>query len=218
MGIFDKMKDAASQAMSEAKNSFDSTRAAAGAERADDSPVAVGPTPLFEVISHIAGKNAKVRLYADRLEWERPRGVSGSKMTAAAFTMGASLLVTGTKGGKEELDMVFLRNVSNVATKKDGMLYHLVTVQTAQGSAVNTVEFRVSRDEAAQFRQAILSAMDALQEATKAPIVVQATAPQAPAQPANDAALQIQKLAELHAQGILSDAEFGAAKAKALGI
>jgi hypothetical protein len=29
---------------------------------------------------------------------------------------------------------------------------------------------------------------------------------------------QLQKLAELHAQGILSDEEFSAAKAKALGI
>ena len=44
----------------------------------------------------------------------------------------------------------------------------------------------------------------------------QAAAPAAPA--ADDTTAQIQKLADLHAQGILSDEEFAAAKAKALGI
>jgi membrane protease subunit (stomatin/prohibitin family) len=34
----------------------------------------------------------------------------------------------------------------------------------------------------------------------------------------DDTTAQIQKLADLHAQGILSDEEFAAAKAKALGI
>lgn len=217
MGFLDKMKDAASQAMNEAKSNFDSARTGAAAERRDSDPVAPGPAPLFEVVSHIAGKNAKVRLYADRIEWERARGVSGGKMTAAALTGGASLLVTGVKGGKDEHDMVFLRNVSNVSSKKDGMVYHLVEVQTAQGSAINTVAFRVNRDEATQFRQAILSAMDALHEKSNTPIVVQAAAAPAPVD-TPDAASQIHKLAELHAQGILSDAEFAAAKAKALGL
>ncbi len=42
---------------------------------------------------------------------------------------------------------------------------------------------------------------------------------QAPAAPAADPQIeQLQKLASLHAQGILSDEEFAAAKAKALGI
>jgi len=41
----------------------------------------------------------------------------------------------------------------------------------------------------------------------------------APAAPAEDPQMaQLQKLAELHTQGILSDEEFAAAKAKALGI
>ena len=45
----------------------------------------------------------------------------------------------------------------------------------------------------------------------------QASAPAAA--PAGDASIaKVQELAELHAQGVLSDEEFAAAKAKALGI
>jgi len=44
----------------------------------------------------------------------------------------------------------------------------------------------------------------------------QAAAPAAPA--AGDPTAQLQQLAALHAQGVLTDEEFAAAKAKALGI
>lgn len=43
-----------------------------------------------------------------------------------------------------------------------------------------------------------------------------AAAPEAPA--ASDPTAQLQQLAALHAQGVLTDEEFAAAKAKALGI
>jgi hypothetical protein len=46
----------------------------------------------------------------------------------------------------------------------------------------------------------------------------QAAAPAAPAASDEDPMAQVQKLAELHKQGILTDDEFAAAKAKALGI
>jgi len=46
-----------------------------------------------------------------------------------------------------------------------------------------------------------------------------AAAPAAPAAaPADDTTAKLQELANLHAQGILSDEEFAAAKKKALGI
>lgn len=44
----------------------------------------------------------------------------------------------------------------------------------------------------------------------------QAQAPQAP--PADDQSAQLQNLAQLHSQGVLTDEEFAAAKAKLLGI
>lgn len=56
--------------------------------------------------------------------------------------------------------------------------------------------------------------MLAFRDAVEAAIV----AGYAPAAPASDAADQIAKLAALHAQGILSDDEFAASKAKALGL
>ena len=47
----------------------------------------------------------------------------------------------------------------------------------------------------------------------------QASAPAAAAAPAGDASIaKVQELAALHAQGVLSDEEFAAAKAKAIGI
>jgi hypothetical protein len=46
----------------------------------------------------------------------------------------------------------------------------------------------------------------------------QAYAPAPAAAPEDPTTAQLQKLAELHNQGILSDEEFSAAKAKALGI
>tara|TARA_B100000282_G_scaffold192778_1_gene140572 strand:+ start:1171 stop:1413 length:243 start_codon:yes stop_codon:yes gene_type:complete len=47
---------------------------------------------------------------------------------------------------------------------------------------------------------------------------VPAAAPAAPAAPADDTSAKLQELADLHAKGVLSDEEFAAAKAKALGI
>jgi len=41
---------------------------------------------------------------------------------------------------------------------------------------------------------------------------------QAPPEPEEDSAAKLQNLAELHAQGVLTDEEFAAAKAKLLGI
>jgi hypothetical protein len=42
--------------------------------------------------------------------------------------------------------------------------------------------------------------------------------PPAAASPEDDATAQLQKLAQLHAQGVLTDEEFAASKAKILGI
>ncbi|MCB0914976.1 MAG: SHOCT domain-containing protein [Actinobacteria bacterium] len=46
----------------------------------------------------------------------------------------------------------------------------------------------------------------------------QPAAPQQPAAVPDEATVQLQNLANLHSQGILTDAEFAAAKAKILGI
>jgi len=222
MGFMDKMKDAASQAVAETKENLGSAKANLAAERKDVEAVPEvqgGPQPLFEVTSHIEGKNAKVRLWPDRIEWERKRGVSGGKITAGIMTGGASLLLTGVKGGKDAFDMVLLEHVVNVSNKKDGLLYHLVEVQTASGGAVNTTAFRVSRDEAAQFRQAILNAIQAQKAISTQAVnvtVAQQQAPAAPAPAAPDLAAQLQQLAGLRDAGVLTPEEFDAKKAEIL--
>lgn len=53
---------------------------------------------LMEFTSHITGKNAKVRLWPDRIEWELVGRMStGAKAVLGAATMGMSLLATGVR-------------------------------------------------------------------------------------------------------------------------
>jgi hypothetical protein len=68
------------------------------------------------------------------------------------------------------------------------------------------VSGRVQRRQAARYDE-----QDAQQYAQQAP-------PPPAAAPVDDANAQLQNLAQLHAQGVLTDEEFAAAKAKILGI
>jgi hypothetical protein len=67
------------------------------------------------------------------------------------------------------------------------------------------VSGRVHRRQAARWEQ------EDAQQYAEAP-------QQAPPPPEEDATAQLQNLAQLHAQGVLTDEEFAAAKAKALGL
>jgi hypothetical protein len=80
----------------------------------------------------------------------------------------------------------------------------LLRVAAVAGTA-SAVSGRVQRNQQQKY---------AAQDAAAA----QAAAPAAPAASDEDPMAQVQKLAELHKQGILTDDEFAAAKAKALGI
>jgi membrane protease subunit (stomatin/prohibitin family) len=68
------------------------------------------------------------------------------------------------------------------------------------------VSGRVQRRQAARWEQQ--DAQQYQQQAQQAP----------PPQAEDDAAAQLQNLAQLHSQGVLTDEEFAAAKAKILGI
>ncbi len=70
------------------------------------------------------------------------------------------------------------------------------------------VSGRVQRRQAARYDE-----QDAQQAAQQ-----QAQYQQAPPPPEDDGTAKLQELAQLHAQGVLTDEEFAAAKAKALGI
>ena len=103
--------------------------------------------PLLSFTSHVAGKNARVELYPDRIEWARA-GLSGGKVTAAVFTLGASALATGVRN--KETEMVPVRSVSSVTSKK-GVANTTVSVIVPG----NTIDFRVSHKEAAQFKETL---------------------------------------------------------------
>lgn len=174
--------------------------------------------PLAEFTSHIEGKNAKVRIFADHLEWEKPRGISRAKITTAVLTAGLSVAAMGVKSGKSGWEVLPIRSIASVSAHRDGLVNSLVKVTSAGGE----VAFRVSHKEAATIRETIVGLINAAHApapaaapAAPAPVAVPPAQP-APAPAAGGHSLA--ELAQLHAQGVLTDEEFAAAKARALGI
>lgn len=99
---------------------------------------------LHEFTSHVAGKNAKVRIYDNRIEWEKPQGRS---MAATLATGGLNYLA---KRGMAT-EMIPMKSVTSVMTKKDGLVNTLVQVIVPG----NQVDFRVSHAEAAKVREVL---------------------------------------------------------------
>jgi Short C-terminal domain len=89
-----------------------------------------------------------------------------------------------------------------------GLLRMAARTAVVAGTAT-AVSGRVQRRQAARW--------DAQQPQQYAP-EPQQYAPAAPAEAEDDATTQLQNLAALHTQGVLTDEEFAAAKAKILGI
>ena len=86
-----------------------------------------------------------------------------------------------------------------------GLLRMAARTAVVAGTAT-AVSGRVAHRQAARYNE-----QDAQQYAQEAP-------PAAAAPAEDDATAQLQNLAELHTQGVLTDEEFAAAKAKILGI
>ncbi len=166
--------------------------------------------PIYEFTSHIQGKNAKVVVYPDRVEWDRPRGVSGGKVTAGILTMGLSTLATGVKNGKAGTEMIPVKSISSVTTKRDGFSNTLVQVITSG----NTVDFRVSHKEAEAVKQVLTQLILGSHPSQAAP--QSAAQPVVSAPVPVDVPAQLQQLSQLHASGVLTDAEFSTKKAELL--
>ncbi len=92
-----------------------------------------------------------------------------------------------------------------------GLLRMAARTAVVAGTAT-AVSGRVARRQNARYNEQDQAAYDAQQAAAPAA----APAPAAPA--ADPATEQLQNLAALHSQGVLTDEEFAAAKAKILGI
>ena len=89
-----------------------------------------------------------------------------------------------------------------------GLLRMAARTAVVAGTAT-AVSGRVQRRQAAKYDQ-----QDQPQYAQQEPQYAQ----EAPPPPEDDATAQLQNLAALHTQGVLTDEEFAAAKAKILGI
>jgi hypothetical protein len=167
---------------------------------------------FFTFTSHIDGKNAKVSVFSDRIEWMRPRGVSGGKLTAGALTLGMSFLATGFKNGKSGTEMIPVKSMSSVTTSRDGFINTKVSVITSG----NTVDFRVSHAEAAQVKS-VLTQLILGTHPSQAPQDLAAVAPaRAAAAPQADVMVQLSKLADLKTAGVLTDDEFSQKKVELL--
>ena len=92
-----------------------------------------------------------------------------------------------------------------------GLLRMAARTAVVAGTAT-AVSGRVARRQASKYDQQAQE-----QEAQAEPAAPEA-APAAPAAPEDDDMAKLQQLAQLHSQGVLSDEEFAAAKAKILGI
>ena len=137
-------------------------------------------------MSHEEGRNSKVRVYGDRIEREKAKAM------------------TSFSRARQDAEVIPLRSVSSVQAKKDGMMYTKVTV-FATG---NTIEFRLHHAEAQRLKEAITQLLLAPPPAAH----VQAPASMS----ATSKVDQLRGLAQLRDEGILTDQEFEAEKARIL--
>ncbi len=96
-----------------------------------------------------------------------------------------------------------------------GLIRMAARTAVVAGTAT-AVSGRVQRRQAARYDQQADAEAYNQQQAAQQYAPPPPPAPVAPAEP--DANAQLQNLAQLHAQGVLTDEEFAAAKAKILGI
>jgi len=156
---------------------------------------------LMEFTSHVAGRNARVAIYHDRIEWGRSSWRPSGGASAAVLTGGLSLALPGSR---RDTNMIPVRHIQGVTTHREGMRFTVVKVATA----ADVVEFRVGRAEAEQIKATITGLM----LGGSAP-GVPAAGSAAPASVADE----LMKLAQLRDIGALTDDEFALQKAKLLG-
>ena len=85
---------------------------------------------LMQFASHIAGKNAQVQIYSDRVEWTK----------------------VGVLVGKKGSEVVPMRSISSVTTKRDGLRNTIVEVATSSG----VIGMRVAHAQAEQVKRCLL--------------------------------------------------------------
>ena len=108
--------------------------------------------PLKEFTSHVAGANARVAIYPDRIEWARKGYKPAGGMKAAVQTGGLSLALPG----RRDTNMIPVRQIQGVTTHQVGLSYTTVRVATAG----DVTEFRVTKREAEDVKATLLRLMN----------------------------------------------------------
>lgn len=156
--------------------------------------------PLLSFVSHIDGKNARVSVWPDRVEWDR-KGIlsTGAKAGMAVMTVGMSYLATGVTR-KQSTEVIPVKSIMSVTTKRGLGLQTKVSVITSG----NTIEMRISHKEAEQVRSVLMQLASGTHPSQTASTSAAPQAPAAPvAAPQPDVAAQLHQLASLRDAGIL---------------
>jgi hypothetical protein len=164
----------------------------------DEGATPMADKPLFAFTSHIDGKNAKVEIWPDRIEWERN-----------AISLGRALNPTVFGIRKKNTDMVPIRQVTSVTSKKGLGVNTVVTVNSAGGS----VDFRIGHKDATKARE-LLNRL--ILEAGQPTVVQAAAAPSAPVAAAPDVTAQLTQLKGLLDAGVVNQDEYDAKKTELL--
>lgn len=133
------------------------------------------------------------------------------RISAPDVHAGLSLAATGvgkkgcTPGAGRGREVIPIRAVSSVATRKDGPLNTIVAISSPSG----IIDMRVSHREAEQIRSTI---NDLMGKAHQVSVTVEASA----ATEVVDLTEQLAKLSSLRDSGILTEEEFAAKKAEIL--
>jgi hypothetical protein len=98
-----------------------------------------------------------------------------------------------------------------------GLLRMAARTAVVAGTAT-AVSGRVARRQAARYDQKAEAEQYEQQQQAAAQQQYAPPPPPPPPEPQDDSMAKLQQLAQLHSQGVLSDEEFSAAKAKLLGI
>ncbi|WP_239498570.1 SHOCT domain-containing protein [Microbacterium sp. PM5] len=169
--------------------------------------------PLLSFVSHIDGKNARVSVWPDRVEWDRKGLLStGAKAGMAVMTAGMSYLATGVTR-KQSTEVIPVKSIMSVTTKRGLGLQTKVHVITSG----NTIEMRIAHKEAEQVREVLMQLASGTHPSQTYSVAVESPAAAPTPTPAvPDLAAQLQQLASLRDAGILTEDEFAAKKADIL--
>ncbi len=190
--------------------------------------------PLFSFAGKINGQKTKTSIYEDRVEWSwsSSKGVSGGKIAAGIFTAGLSLAATGVGKGSY-----------GIQTSKGGGTIRLadvtsVTFKTAGGDSVVTIgadgvffDLAVPRAQSQQI-VSYLSGVAEKSRKAEATAMTPSVTVNVSAGPSDEAAIKaaqlsalsspdlvanLEKLANMRFQHLISDEEYDLLKAKLLG-